>query len=258
MGLLKIAPTIGALSGLGGTEQGPSAGTVTPQECCSVRRKIFLLSRNCGNWQLLPEQGFLSTKPSWCPQSGGFGATFLGQHRSLTSFPTPGTPNPAGWGCSRGVVTVAPLREGHNPSPVISLGMVLHTHPSQRPLFCFPWFKQDKKTKKPHLPTPQWGTFAWHSAVCGSNPTKQSALATSPKQPLPHSPTLPTPFDGTRVPQIPQRVLSPSHPCQTSSHSSSPAQAGAGIRHCTVVELGWRHLQRAGVKKQERSQEALP
>lgn len=149
MGLLKIAPTIGALSGLGGTEQGPSAGTVTPQECCSVRRKIFLLSRNCGNWQLLPEQGFLSTKPSWCPQSGGFGATFLGQHRSLTSFPTPGTPNPAGWGCSRGVVTVAPLGEGTTPA-LSSLSVWFYT-PTPPNGLCFVSLGSNKTRRQKNL-----------------------------------------------------------------------------------------------------------
>lgn len=116
--------------------------------------------------------------------------------------------------------------------------MVLHTHPSQRPLFCFPWFKQDKKTKKPHLPTPQWGTFAWHSAVCGSNPTKQSALTTSPKQPLPHSPTLPTPFNGTRVPKSPRGlgVLVPITPLSDQLPQLLPSPGWC--RHQTLHSAG--------------------
>lgn len=53
--LLRIVPargarppdgaTMGALSGLSGTERGPSAGSVTPQEFSHVRGKICLLSR---------------------------------------------------------------------------------------------------------------------------------------------------------------------------------------------------------------------
>jgi len=52
---LRIAPaggahppdgaTMGALSGLGGSERGPSAGSVTPQEFSHVRGKICLLSQ---------------------------------------------------------------------------------------------------------------------------------------------------------------------------------------------------------------------
>lgn len=116
-GLLKIAPTMGALSGLGGTEQGPSAGTVTPQEFRGVRGKIFLLSRTAvgiagtlgtAGRAGLPQHQPLMVSPErrvWCHATPV--PSFLGQEWSPSPFPTTGIPNSAGRGRSSGAVMVA-------------------------------------------------------------------------------------------------------------------------------------------------------
>lgn len=239
-GAAENRATMGALSGLGGTEQGPSAGTVTPQEFCGVRGKIFLLGRvsagivGTGNRCLsgapsapssdgVPRvKGLVPRHPcAILPWSGQ--VPDLLPHHGDTKLCRVGPFQWHGAGGTARLGQAGTAQGGHNPSPAVSLGTVLHIHPSQRPLFCFSWFKQDKKTEKPQLPTPPRGTFAWRSAVCGSNPTKQSGLATAPKQPLPHSPaTLPTPWMAPRSPKPPEcwECWSPSLPRQTSSHNS--------------------------------------
>lgn len=127
---------------------------------------------------------------------------------------------PPGWG--RQASTPYPGR--HGPKHVIpTLSQDSFTPPPlSTASVLFSFFQTRRRRKKNPTEKKNRHTYAFHPVVCGSNPTEQLGIATSPKQPLPHSRAHParTPFDGAaalKVPSFPHRVggrqsLSPSLP----------------------------------------------
>lgn len=182
-----------------------------------------------------------------CPQSKGFGATPSLCHPPLVGTGRPLPPSypvtlegfetkictmatftgavmvvPPGWGRQAS----APHLGWHGPKHVIpTLSQDGFTPPPLSTASGVFFLLSNNKRRRKKNPTEKKKrrTYAFRSVVCGSNPTKQLGIATSPKQPLPHSRACPprAPFDGTvalKVPNFPHRVggwqsSSPSLPC---------------------------------------------
>lgn len=99
------------------------------------------------------------------------------------------------------------LRQFHTPTPLNGL--------------CSVFLLSNKKRSEKNHPTDKKRrrTYPSRYVVCGSNPTKQLRIATSPKQPSPHTCAhpAPAPFNGTVAP----KVLNFSQ-CVGGQQSSSP------------------------------------
>lgn len=176
-----------------------------------------------------------------------------------SSFPATGTPGCPGWGRSRGTARVALLagadREGTTPA-LPSLSGRFHT-PTPPNGLCFVSLGSNK-TRRQKNPTYQPPARHLCLALCGLwfQPHKTTSPGNGSKTaPAPSPASLPTPWMAPRS-QIPQSAGTEGpHGSLVRAAPTAPAQAAAGIRHCTGG--AWmEHLQGTAVKKQERTQEA--
>jgi len=173
---------------------------------------------------------------------------------------------PPGWG----------RRHPHS----LSLGTVSHPHPSQRPLFCSPSFKQEEKKKKKrrkkraaHLCFSLCGLWFQPNKTIGHSKVSKTALASLTCSPCPspvwwHCGTQGPQFSPLRwgtaklVPIAPLLDRAQPPPPQlltqtgAGSHATAKSRRHMGGR-AAVEELGWKHLQSAGVKKAGKDPESI-
>lgn len=155
---------------------------------------------------------------------------------------------------------MAPHGEGTTPAPSSLSGRFYTPAPPNGLCFVSLGSNKTRRQKKPHLPTPSEAPLPGALRFVVPTPQNNRSWNRLQNSPCPLTcPPCPSTSTAPWSPNSPEcwEGLSPSLPGQTSSHGSPPAlaQAGAGVRHCKAVELGWRHLHRTDVEKQGRTQE---
>lgn len=142
-------------------------------------------------------------------------------------------------------------REGTTPAPASLSGRFYTSTPPNGLCFVFLGSNKTRRQKKKKT-TPTYQPRARHLclALCGLWFQPHKTIGPGNVSKTAPAPLTCPPCHGTTVPKPPKVLggLVPIAPLSDQSLQLLP-------RHCTVVWLGWRHLQRTGEKKEKKAQE---